>query len=69
MFRTSRKLHLFGDLNLCEANQRLGTFPSRVNVNHFDSLVGMDFPPGAAAEALRQADNSINLAIEVKVLS
>ena len=38
-------------------------------MNHFDSLVGMDFPPGAAAEALRQADNSINLAIEVKVLS
>ncbi|KAK3782479.1 hypothetical protein RRG08_008336 [Elysia crispata] len=36
-----------------------------VNVDHFDSLVSMDFPPGAAAEALRQADNSINLAIEI----
>ncbi|GFR78199.1 NEDD8 ultimate buster 1-like [Elysia marginata] len=36
-----------------------------VNVDHFDSLVSMDFPPGAAAEALRQADNSISLAIEV----
>lgn len=38
---------------------------SMVNVDHFDSLVSMDFPPGAAAEALRLADNSINLAIEV----
>ncbi|CAL1536332.1 unnamed protein product [Lymnaea stagnalis] len=36
-----------------------------VNVEYFDTLVGMDFPSGAAAEALRQANNDISQAIEI----
>uniref|UniRef100_A0A0B7AFM1 UBA domain-containing protein n=1 Tax=Arion vulgaris TaxID=1028688 RepID=A0A0B7AFM1_9EUPU len=36
-----------------------------VNVDHYDSLVDMDFPPGGAAEALRQANNDISAAIEI----
>ncbi|GFN99706.1 nedd8 ultimate buster 1-like [Plakobranchus ocellatus] len=36
-----------------------------VNVESFDNLVSMGFPPGAAAESLRLADNSFNLAIEI----
>lgn len=36
-----------------------------VNVEYFDTLVSMDFPSGAAAEALRQANNDISQAIEI----
>ncbi|XP_059173066.1 NEDD8 ultimate buster 1-like isoform X2 [Physella acuta] len=36
-----------------------------VNVRHYDTLVDMEFPSGAAAEALRQANNDINQAIEI----
>ncbi|CAG5123212.1 unnamed protein product [Candidula unifasciata] len=39
-----------------------------VNVDHYDSLVDMEFPPGAAAEALRQANNDLGTAIEVTSL-
>ncbi|BFZ21833.1 hypothetical protein BsWGS_24872 [Bradybaena similaris] len=36
-----------------------------VNVDHYDSLVDMEFPPGAAAEALRLANNDLSAAIEI----
>ncbi|KAH9495742.1 NEDD8 ultimate buster 1 [Bulinus truncatus] len=36
-----------------------------VNVDYYDTLVRMDFPSGAAAEALRLANNDINQAIEI----
>ncbi|XP_055870657.1 NEDD8 ultimate buster 1-like [Biomphalaria glabrata] len=36
-----------------------------VNVEYYDTLLDMDFPSGAAAEALRLANNDINQAIEI----
>ena len=42
--------------------------PHRVDISHYDNLVAMDFPAGAAAEALRQTDNDLNASVEVCVV-
>ncbi|XP_035829460.1 NEDD8 ultimate buster 1 [Aplysia californica] len=36
-----------------------------VNMEHYDTLVAMEFSRGAAAEALKQADNNFDAALEV----
>lgn len=36
-----------------------------VNVDVYEMLLGMGYPKGASAEALRQANNDLNLALEV----
>jgi len=36
-----------------------------VNIEHYNSLVSMKFAKGAAAEALRQADNDITIAFQI----
>lgn len=38
---------------------------ANVNIVVYENLVGMGYPKGAAAEALRQANNDLNLALEV----
>ena len=37
----------------------------RVNVNNYEMLLKMGYPRGASAEALRQSNNDVNLALEV----
>ena len=46
-------------------------FPSlsRINMDHYDNLVALDFPKGAAAEALKQTNNNFDAALEVMSLS
>ena len=39
-----------------------------VNMEHYDNLVAMEFPKGAAAEALRQTNNNFDSALEVWIL-
>lgn len=38
-----------------------------VNVDVYEILLGMGYPKGASAEALRQANNDLNFALEVKL--
>ncbi|XP_060601636.1 NEDD8 ultimate buster 1-like [Ruditapes philippinarum] len=38
---------------------------NNVNVDVYEMLLGMGYPKGASAEALRQANNDLNLALEV----
>jgi hypothetical protein len=40
-----------------------------VNVDVYEMLLGMGYPKGASAEALRQANNDLNLALEVNVIN
>ena len=42
-------------------------FGCRVNIQLYDSLVSMGYSKGAAAEALKQANNDIQQALQVRV--
>ncbi|WAR09794.1 NUB1-like protein [Mya arenaria] len=57
------KLNAVMTMGFSEGEARLGL--RAVKVESYEMLIGMGYPKGAAAEALRQANNDLNLSLEV----
>ena len=47
----------------------MNTLDCRVNIQLYDSLVSMGYTKGAAAESLKQANNDLQIALQVSSMT